>query len=514
MTSPAVGRSGSPSSARTPGWIRRDLEPFARRPLLAVASIMTAVELVAASRYGFHRDELYFLECARHLSWGYVDQPPLVPGVARLVLAVFGASVFWLRFLPAVAGGAAVAMTALTARHLGGGRRAQLVSAVGAAASTQDLAAFHLLSTTAFDLLFWSTITYLFTRLVTSDDPRWWLLIGAAFGAALLNKLNVGYLAIGAVTGLAVCHRWSLLRSWWLAAGAAAAAAIFSPDVAWNATHHWAQVAMLQSLHRENSTLAASLAFIPAQFIVVGPVLAWVWLPGLRRLLHHPHGRPLGIAYLVLLVIYTLAGAKPYYLAGMYYALFAGGGLYLEERLAAPRPVALRNRIAAITLGAVVALPLTLPVLPASALATGPWEGAINKDLSATVGWPDLTRQVAHIASTLPLTERERLVIYTGDYGAAGAIDLYGPAYRLPEAISGHNNFWWWGPADAPNRSTTIAVNLPRSYLLTIFTHVQRAGTVSTPRGVWSEERDDPIWICTRQRQTWAEAWPAARHYG
>ena len=161
-----------------------------------------------------------------------------------------------------------------------------------------------------------------------------------------------------------------------------------------------------------------------------------------------------------------------------------------------------------------VALPLTLPVLPASALATGPWEGAINKDLSATVGWPDFTRQVAGIASTLPLTERERLVIYTGDYGAAGAIDLYGPAYRLPEAISAHNNFWWWGPAGAPNRSTTIAVNLPRSYLLTIFTHVQAAATVSTPHGVWSEERDDPIWICTGQRQTWAEAWPAARHYG
>ncbi len=199
---------------------------------------------------------------------------------------------------------------------------------------------------------------------------------------------------------------------------------------------------MLQSLHHENSTLAASLAFIPAQFILVGPVLAWVWLPGLRRLLRHPHGRPLGIAYLVVLVIYTLAGAKPYYLAGMYYAMFAGGGLYVEERLAARRPVALRNRIAAITLGAVVALPLTLPVLPASALATGPWEGAINKDLSATVGWPDFTRQVAGIASTLPLTERERLVIYTGDYGAAGAIDLYGPAYRLPEAISGQNNIW------------------------------------------------------------------------
>lgn len=173
MMGPAGGGYDSPASGRTSPRIEHDLEPFARRPVLAVASVMTILELVVATRFGFHRDELYFLECARHLSWGYVDQPPLVPAVARLVLDVLGASVFWLRFLPAVAGGAAVVMTALTARQLGGGWRAQVVAAVAAAASTQYLAACHLLSTAAFDLLFWSTILYLCTILVTSNDPKW-----------------------------------------------------------------------------------------------------------------------------------------------------------------------------------------------------------------------------------------------------------------------------------------------------------------------------------------------------
>jgi 4-amino-4-deoxy-L-arabinose transferase-like glycosyltransferase len=478
---------------------------------------MTGLELVVASRYGMHRDELYFLECARHLSWGYVDQPPLVPAVARLVLALFGPSVFWLRFLSALAGGGTVVMTGLTARQLGGGRQAQIIGAVAAACSAQTLATFHLLSTAAFDIFFWSAIIYLLTRLLTSEDPRWWLAVGAAFGAALLNKLNVGYLAIGALAGLLVCRRWSLLRSKWLAAGAAVAAVIAIPDVAWNATHHWAQVSMLQSLHRENSTLGASLGFIPSQLIVVGPVLAWVWLPGLKRLHRHPAGRPLAVAYLVLLVLYALAGAKSYYLAGMYYALFAAGGLYVEERLAgrsgSPRPGALRNWMAAMACAAVVGLPLTLPVLPQSALATGPWESSINKDLSATVGWPAFTRQIGDIAAGLPEKERDRLVIYTGDYGAAGAIDLYGPADHLPPAISGHNNFWWWGPAGAPNQSTTIAIDLPRSYLLTMFRQVEPAGVVSTPGNVWTEERADPIWICTGQTETWAHAWPGARHY-
>ena len=163
---------------------------------------------------------------------------------------------------------------------------------------------------------------------------------------------------------------------------------------------------------------------------------------------------------------------------------------------------------------AAVSLPLTLPVLPEGTLAVGPSEGSINKDLSATVGWPQLVTQVARVADRLPNSERYRLVIFTGDYGAAGAVDLYGPEDGLPHAISGHNTYWWWGPGHAPDRSTTIAVNLTRSYLLTIFGKVQYEGQVVTPNGVWTEERGDPIWLCTDQRLSWTAAWPLARHYG
>ena len=105
-------------------------------------------------------------------------------------------------------------------------------------------------------------------------------------------------------------------------------------------------------------------------------------------------------------------------------------------------------------------------------------------------------------------------MVFTGDYGAAGAIDLYGGRYGLPHAISGHNNYWWWGPAGARDGATTIAVDLPRSYLLTIFSSVTPAGAVMTPHDVWTEERGDPIWVCTGQKMSWAQAWPGARHYG
>jgi hypothetical protein len=141
------------------------------------------------------------------------------------------------------------------------------------------------------------------------------------------------------------------------------------------------------------------------------------------------------------------------------------------------------------------------------------WEGSINKDLSATVGWPQFVRQVATVADRLPGEERARLVVLAGDYGAAGAIDLWGNAYGLPGAISGHNNYWWWGRVGAPDHSTTIAVNVPASYLRTMFSVVLPAGTVQTPHNVWTEERGDPIWICTGQKIPWSAAWPSLRHY-
>ena len=214
-------------------------------------------------------------------------------------------------------------------------------------------------------------------------------------------------------------------------------------------------------------------------------------------------------------VLFTLSGAKPYYLAGIYFVLFAAGGVWAERRLEARQSAGGgRGWALLVAAGAAAPLPLALPVLPARALPTASWEGNVNKDLSATVGWPDLVRQLAAVARTLPPDERRHLVVYAGDYGAAGAVDLWGGRYGLPSAISGHNSYWWWGPGAVADGATTIAVDLPKAYLSTIFSQVRAGGTVLTPGGVWTEERGDPIWICRGQNRSWAAAWPAARHYG
>jgi 4-amino-4-deoxy-L-arabinose transferase-like glycosyltransferase len=489
--------------------------PLAIVPLLWVSGAFVALEMAVSARYGFHRDELYFLACARHLAWGYVDQPPFVPAVAWTSTHLFGTSAVSIRVFPAVAGGVTVLLTAAMARELGGGRKAQVLAAGAAATSPQVVATFHLLSTASFDLMFWSALSFLALRLLRTGEERLWLAVGAVAGLGLLNKWTIVFLLAGLFIALLVGDRRRMLLSRWFWAGAALALVIWSPNLDWNARHDWAAVSMMHSLHTENSTLGASLGFIPSQVIVVGPVLIVFWLAGLRRVLRTPFARPIGVTYLVLLGLFTLIGAKSYYLAGLYFVLFAAGGAWAEERIDnRARPHGMRRWLALMLAGLVISLPLALPVLPETALPRGSWEGQINKDLSATVGWPQFVGQIARISASLPTPQRRTLVVFTGDYGAAGAIDLYGRRYGLPPAISGHNNYWWWGPAGARNGATTIAVDLPRSYLLTIFSSVTPAGTVTTPHDAWTEERGDPIWICTGQKVSWAQAWPEARHYG
>ncbi len=492
-----------------------EVPPLQLRPVLGIAIAFVVLELALAARYGFHRDELYFLACARHLAWGYVDQPPLVPAIAWVITHVIGSSVVALRVLPALAGGSTVVLSAAMARELGGGRRAQVLAALAAATSPQVLAAFHLLSTTAFDLLAWAAVCFVTLRILRTGDRHWWLVVGAIAGVGLLNKLNVAFLLFGIAVGLVCTGRSRMLADRWVAAGTCIAFVLWSPNIWWNATHDWAALSMLHSLHQENGGVGAVAGFIPSQLVVVGPVLVLFWLAGLRHLLRTPTGRPLGAAYLVLLVVFTFGGAKPYYLAGMYFVLFAAGGVWAESRLVQRRPPqGIRGWVVLMLVGGIAALPLVLPVLPQGDLAKGPWEGRINKDLSATVGWQPFVGQIARVSRSLPPDERKNLVVFTGDYGAAGAIDLWGSEVGLPTATSGHNSYWWWGPPRGHDDATTIAVNLSRSFLLTIFADVRPAGTVTTPGGVWSEERDDPIWICTRQRSTWRHTWADARHYG
>jgi len=509
-TGESVARvAGAPAGASRPA--RR---PWPGTALIAAAAV--AAEMAVSARYGYVRDELYFLSAGHHLAFGYVDQPPLTPLLARVTAALTGNTLAGLRILPALALAALVAMTAAMSRQLGAGRTGQLLAALAAATCTEYLGAMHELTTTTPDFVFWAVTVLLVMRLLASQDPRWWVAIGGCAGVASEAKWNIAFLLAALIAGFACTDARRLLRSRYLLIGGLIMAALAAPDLIWQAAHGWPGLDVFRTLH----TAAGHnrVTFWPAQVLYTGVVLTPVWVAGavwsLRGAAARPY-RPVAIACVAVIALQFVLGGKAYYPGAAFTFLLAAGCVPLERRLAAGEPRAwLRRPVlagAAMVAGAVLAAPGTLPVLPARALHTVPLQ-KINYDLAETIAWPKLVALVAREYDSLPAAQRRQTTILAGNYGEAGAIDRYGPGDGLPQVYSGANNFWLWGPPPAGD-SAAIAVNVDPALLRRKFARVRQVATFWNGLGVSDDEQGAPVFLATGLRSSWARAWPAFRDY-
>jgi hypothetical protein len=505
-------------AARRP--VRAPAAGAGRTPWRGIAIIAVAAfgaEMAVSARYGYVRDELYFLAAGRHLAFGYVDQPPLTPLLARLAVVAGRSSLVALRVLPALALAAMVVLTAAMSRMLGAGRTGQLLAALAAATCGEYLGAMHELTTTAPDFVCWAVTLLLVLQLLKSQDPRWWLAIGASAGVASEAKWNIAFLAAALAAGFLATDARRLLRSRYLLAGCVIAAALAAPDLIWQAAHGWPSIDVFRALQGQAGHNRA--VYWLAQVLYTGPVLVPVWVTGaiwsVRSGAARPF-RPAGVACAIVIVLQFVLGGKAYYPGAAYTFLLAAGCVPLERWLAARRPLAGKIRPAAVMAGAmlagaVIAAPVTLPVLPARALATVPVQ-KINYDLGEEIAWPGLVALVAREYRALPAAQRRHTTILTGNYGEAGAIDRYGPGSGLPGVYSGANNFWLWGPPPAAD-SAAIVVNMDPAFLHREFRHVRLAATFRNGLGVSDDEQGAPVFVATGLRTSWATAWPAFRDY-
>jgi 4-amino-4-deoxy-L-arabinose transferase-like glycosyltransferase len=471
--------------------------------VLAVASSHLGLLLLVAGRYGFHRDELYFLEAARHPAFGYVDQPPLVPMLARLQVELLGPSPAAIRIVPALVSATSVVLAALLARELGGGRTAQIGAAGAVAGAGFVLAAGHLLSTATIDFMFWLALLLVAVRLLRTSNPRWWVVFGGVAGVALWNKHLPVLLSIALLGGLVVERRWDLLRPRWLLAGTALSLAIAAPTILWQVANGWPQIEMAASLSdrlgTENRILLA-----PMQLVMLGPLLLPLGIAGFRTLRTDEQFRVLLWTYVVALLLTLASGGRPYYPLPLAAVVVIAGVVVLADR----------NRRLLATLvvaNAVWTVPIAVPVLPAGTLARTPIP-QVNDTLAETIGWPELAETVAHVVAALPHVESREVVLLTGSYGEAGALDRYGPDLGLPAAFSGHNSYWHWRKPDH-DEATVVAVRMPRAFLEQHFTSCQLAASLDNPDGMDNEARSQPVWVCRGLQGTWEQRWPDFRHY-
>ena len=159
--------------------------------------------------------------------------------------------------------------------------------------------------------------------------------------------------------------------------------------------------------------------------------------------------RFLPLTYAVLAVVYLVGNGKAYYLASLYPALLGLGSLPVADWTMRSRRARLRTAVlgTAIVVSAAIGALIALPLLPTTALP-GSVIMAINPDQGETVGWPRFIGAVSAAWHAIPDAARTSTVIFTKNYGEAGAIDVLGRSHGLPDAYSGHNGFSEWGQPD------------------------------------------------------------------
>ena len=502
-----VPRPGTPAAATLP--------TFALRPVAVVAAALAVVLTALSGRYGYHRDELYFLVAGDHLAWGYVDQPPLTPLLARLSTAVFGDTLVGLRVVATLGGVAIVVVMALLAREFRGGRRAQVLAAVSGAVSGQVLAVSHMVSTSTFDLLAWLVIALFTIKLLRTGDGRWWLPLGLTIGLAIENKYLVLLLVAAFLVAQLVLGPRTVFRSWWLAAGVAVAAVVAAPNLWWQATNDWPQLTVASGISSDDGA-ENRIMFIPLQLAQLSPFLVPLWVAGFLRMIREPGlrwARTIAFAYPFLCILVLAIGGKPYYALPLLMVLIAAGCeptiRWMDQRR---KPVRRLVLAAGLALAAVSSGLFTLPLLPPSALgAITP----INKEQAEQVGWPELTSAVATAWAEIPSDVRDRAVIFAQNYGEAGAIAKYGPEHGLPAPYSGHMSFADWGPPPDTSDGPVLLVQHPEAerQLERFFTGCRQVATIDNDHDVENEEQGGPITLCTGPTKPWSELWPDLRRF-
>ena len=509
----------------------KDLIPY----YIALGKLI--LNMIFHGQYGYFRDELYYIACSNHLDWGYVDQPPFSIFILRISRWLLGDSLYSIRFTAALAGAIVVLLTGLMVRKLGGGRFAQGFAALAAALSPVILGnGARYFSMNAFDLLFWVLAGYIIISIIQDDNPRLWLLFGVIAGLGLLNKYSMLFLGFGTVAGLLLTsHRKYLINKWFWLAGVIAMV-IFLPHVIWEVHHGYPSLEFIRRASTEKNIAMNVFDFSMSQILMTGFLQSLLWLSGLYYFFFNSQGwkyRAIGWMYIAIFVVMVLNNSKAYYLTPVYPMLIAGGVQPWESMLGRGRKC-LRKSVAVILLviPSLVIMPFAIPMLSVESLINYAKSlgvtfraeehsslGALPQYYADMFGWEEFTAAIASVFQKLTPDEQAHCVIYVRNYGEAGAIDFFGKKYGLPNASSGHNNYWMWGP---PHVDMKVAIILGTSRDLQEnlrdlqgaerFEQAELAATTSC-RYCMPYENGRQIFLCRKPSFTFFQIWAGERNF-
>jgi 4-amino-4-deoxy-L-arabinose transferase-like glycosyltransferase len=500
----------------------RAIAPYAGAGIwvAAIAACKLLLHLYAGRYYGYFVDELYNLALARHLAFGYVDVAPMIALLGRIEMFLFGDSLSAIRIFPALAGAGLVLLTGTLARQLGGGRFAQVLAALCVFLAPGFLALDHFLNVNAFEPLCWMGCASIVIRIIQTGNQKLWLAFGLLAGVGLETKHSMLIFGFALIAGLALTPQRKLLFNRWLALGGLLAFLLFLPNLLWNVQHHFPFLELQENIRRDGRNVSLSLvSFFGEEVLAMLPLSAPIWIAGLW-LLFRGRYRALAFAFLVAAALILAMNPRVYYLFPAFPMLMAAGAVQFE-RVTIPwlKPI---YCVLMVLMGAMIA-PTLLPLLPPEtyiryAAATHLEQprienhqlGPLPQLFADQFGWEDFAVAVARVYNSLPPDVRTRTAIFGQSYGHAGAIDLFGPRYGLPPAISGHQNYYLWGPREYTGESM-IVMGDRQEVLQQKFASVEKVGRVEHPYAMPYNHID--IFYCRGLKMPLSTAWPRIKNW-
>jgi hypothetical protein len=497
--------------------------------MLAVSGIAVfsfVLHTIFNNRYGYFRDEFDYIICGRHPMWGYVDQPPLLPFLSRVCLAIFGDSLRSVRLLPALSSAALIVLTGMITRELGGKRFAVVLSAVTILVAPIYLSGGSLLTSNCdLEVLLWMGCVYFAILAIKRDQPQYWLWFGVVAGIGLEEKYSILVLGFAVVIGLLLTGQRRVLLNKWIWLGGLAALLILLPNLLWNMRNDWPFVQLMRSIKAEGRDVMLSpWQYFSQQLLLIFPLSAFIWITGVISFFFAPRFKPcrfLGWAYLVAFTVFVVLKGKNYYLAPIYPVYLAAGCVVIDDAIDRIRQLWLKPAIVGLFLaGGAVFAPLAMPLIPIDQfIPYMNWlpikvprteyqhaRAVLPQHYADQFGWNEIVQKTAEAWNQIPAAERKDCAIFAQDYGQAGAIDFLGPKYGLPQSLSGHQSWWFWGPRGYTGNCMVVLDDTQKT-LETHFEHVEYVGR--TPDNPYALEKNLTVYICHGFKHgTLSEVWP------
>jgi hypothetical protein len=442
--------------------------------------VKLAIHFLTCTNYELHRDEMLYFSMGSHLSWGFASTPPMMSFLSFLVKNLFGYHEFFVKLLPALAGGAILVLTSLFIRALGGRGFAILSGGLAYIISIAMLRTSSLFMPVIFELFFWMLFLYLILLLIQSRNTKYWVAIGICFGLAFLNKYSVVFLGLATFLAILFSSHRKLLWSKHLLVGILAGLLVMMPNIAWQVSHKFPVLTHMSELYRTQLVHVSMTTFLLEQ-IMMNFTCLLIWLTGLVILLTVRAERPyrvFAVIFLVVVLLFLVTRGKSYYTLGVYPVMIAFGGFYLEKYFQGKARLAGYAILAWSVLTSLLLIPLGLPLLPQKQMANycrflsdhitrSPMRNEQNgyyplpQDYMDMTGWKQLAGLAAMAYDKLDSQQKKDCILFANNYGQAGALDFYGKNYHLPTPICLSDSYVFWAPDSLEAKNYIITDHQP-----------------------------------------------------